>query len=79
MEKTAEQIAKVLDLSFGTINVILCRAEFTKYKDGRYYHVNRDFVENLYIYLNNRRKSKRCLYEKYKKAELKLYSWRKKL
>lgn len=69
MEKTAEQIAKLLDLSFGTMNVILCRAEFTKYKDGRYYHINRDFVENLYIYLNNRRKSKRCLYEKYKKQK----------
>ena len=79
MQRTTQQLANLLGLSFGTMNVILSRPEFYKYRDGAYFNINRDFAENLYIYLNKRRKSKRFLYEKYKDAEIKLYNWRRKL
>lgn len=79
MKKSAEDIAKILDLSFSTVNIILARADFTKYKIGRDYQVNLDFIESLYNYLELRCKNSKGLRQKYKNAQNRLLAWRRRV
>ena len=79
MEKSSVEISKFLELSFTTVNTLLCRAELNKFKDGRKYKINIEFVDELYKLLEQRRKDQKHWEEKYKKAQMKLYQWRRKL
>lgn len=77
MFKTATEIAEHTGLSFAQINLILCRAEFNKYKHGRKYHITLDFISEMHKYFQFKKVAKEKTEEKYRLAQAKLMQWKR--
>lgn len=77
MFKTATEIANFTGLSFATMNLILCRAEFNKYKHGRKYHITLDFISEMHKLFQFRKIDQKSTEEKYRLAQAKLMQWKR--
>lgn len=77
MFKTATEIANFTGLSFATMNLILCRAEFNKYKHGRKYHITLDFIAEMHKLFQFRKIDQKSTEEKYRLAQAKLMQWKR--
>ena len=79
MEKSSLELANYLELSTSIICVMLCRAEFNKYKHGTKYKINVGFIDDAYNFLELKKLAKVNTREKFQKAQKKLYQWKRRL
>lgn len=78
-EKTSVQMAKYLGLSNSTLILILARAEFNRFKKGRFYVITKGFIDDLYNLFELKRRDSKKFEQKYKIAQTKLLQWRRSL